>query len=327
MNEPPCLGRYAWSIVLVVAACGSSPGSSVDAGPVDGDTGTEPLRVRWERLGDDGPPPRPEPYVGTLNGKLVLFGGRGGISGFLDDTWIWDGAWTQLSPATSPPPRANGALIEQDGRLVLVGGVGRVEPDALDVLGDVWTFDGATWTRLPGSIPARQSAAASLVRGHVVIVGGADGEVARRADAWSLAPGATTWTELPDDPLPRRDAAMTAIGDDGYLTGGSVPAASADVSRFDGSAWTTEGSLPRGPRAYHGAGTLAGRVVVFGGVVTSTDPIGATDGWPHGVEVIGDEPRPRMAPRMVTLGDAVLMWGGKTMAGDSSELWRLERAP
>jgi hypothetical protein len=30
---------------------------------------------------------------------------------------------------------------------------------------------------------------------------------------------------------------------------------------------------------------------------------------------------------MVTLGDAVMMWGGVTAAGATSELWRLERAP
>jgi len=314
------------SIVLAVAGCGSSPGDTVDAGSVDVGTGTEPLRVRWERLGEDGPPPRPEPYLGTLNGTIVLFGGRSGINGFLDDTWIWDGSWTQLSPPTSPPPRANGVLVEQDGRLILVGGVGRDESDGLEVLGDVWSFDGTTWSPLPGTIPGRQGAAASLVGGHVVVVGGSDREVARRADAWSLAPTATTWTELPEEPRGRRDAAMTTIGADGYLTGGSVPGASADVVRFDGSEWTTVGEL-RVQRAYHAAGTLADRVVVFGGVITSTQPIGVTDGWPHGVMVVGDEPEPRMAPRMITLGDAVYMWGGRTMVGESSELWRLERAP
>jgi hypothetical protein len=291
------------------------------------DTGTDPLQVRWERLGDDGPSPRPEPYLGTLNGKLVMFGGRMAASDFLADTWIWDGAWTQLSPPTSPPPRANGALIEQEGRLVLVGGVGRDEQGELGVRGETWVFDGTTWAPLPGTIPARQGAAATLVNGHVVISGGSTGAVPRLPDAWSLAPGATTWTELPTPPLPRRDAAMTAIGDAGYLTGGSVPAASADVSRFDGTAWMQVGTLPRGGRAYHGAGTIADRLVVFGGVITSTDAIGVTDGWPYGVEVVGDEPEPRSAPRMITLGDSVLMWGGATASGPSGELWRLAHAP
>jgi hypothetical protein len=314
--------RHAWSLVIALAACGDdSAGGTADAG-----TGTEPLRVRWERLGDDGPTPRPEPYLGTLDGKLVMFGGRDATNQFLGDTWIWDGAWTQLAPATSPLPRANGVLIEQDGRLVMVGGVGRDEDGRIAVFGDAWTFDGATWAPLAGEVPGRQGAAGAEVDGHAVVVGGS-GDTPELADAWSLAPGATTWTELPMDPLPRRAAAMTTVGAAGYLTGGSTPGASADVSRFDGTTWSTAGELPRGGRAYHGAGTLADRVVVFGGVITSTEPIGVTDGWPYGVEVVGDEPEPRSAPRMVTLGDAVMMWGGVTAAGATSELWRLERAP
>jgi hypothetical protein len=317
---------FVWSVVVAMLGCGSSPSGAEDAGPVDASVEGEPLRVRWELLGDGGPPERTDAYVGTLNGKLVVFGGRRAF-GFLDDTWIWDGAWTQVSPETSPRRRAEGVMIEQDGRLVLVGGVGYGASDQLEVLGETWVFDGATWSQLPGTIPPRQGVTGALVDGHVVVVGGTGGGVAERSDAWSLAPGATTWTELPDEPLGRRNAAMATLGDAGYLIGGAAPGASKDITRFDGTEWTTVGELPRARRAYHGAGALADRVVVFGGVVTSTNPIGVTDGWPYGVEVIGDEPAPRMGPHMVTLGDAVLMWGGKTASGASTELWRLTRAP
>src|SRR5438067_1009208 len=46
----------------------------------------------------------------SSTGDLVLFGGVG-PSGFLDDTWTFDGSdWTQLFPSTSPSARLGASV-------------------------------------------------------------------------------------------------------------------------------------------------------------------------------------------------------------------------
>ncbi len=72
---------------------------------------------------------------------IVLFGGAGAVSpyrsGYLRDTWTWDGTtWTQQAPATHPSAReqASMAYDAATGQVVLFGGNGHF----LD-------FDG-TWT-------------------------------------------------------------------------------------------------------------------------------------------------------------------------------------
>lgn len=290
------------------------------------DAPSGPLRVTWTSLGTDGPPFRPEPTVGTLNGKVVLFGGRMGNQ-FLADTWIWDGGWTELTPPLSPGARANANMVELDGVLMLVSGVGRVN-GSIEVLGDTWTFDGTTWSEIAGAtIPIRQGAAAARHGARAVITGGATTSVGRLDDAYEFDPANQTWTQIAGGFPAHRAAAMTTLEDQAVLIGGSTPGASPSLHRFDDATWTEIGMLPRGGRAYHGAATLAGRVVVFGGVRTSTNAIDETDAWPDGAEVIGVEPSAESAPTMVTLPDSVLMLSAADETGTAFETWRLTVAP
>ena len=123
---------------------------------------------------------------------LVLFAGEG-ESGFLDDTWIWDGtAWTPRAPAVKPQNRAFAGLAFSGnrGRLVLFGG----RRSGPAVLNDAWEWDGAGWSRLvvPGTPPARHGhALISTDDGSgVTAVGGAqlEGTGLPRAlgDLWRL---------------------------------------------------------------------------------------------------------------------------------------------
>jgi hypothetical protein len=50
----------------------------------------------------------------AARGRLVLFGGRGdgGVTG---DTWEWDGAWRQWTPAPAPPARTGGSVLLRRG--------------------------------------------------------------------------------------------------------------------------------------------------------------------------------------------------------------------
>jgi hypothetical protein len=100
----------------------------------------------WTQLSPaTSPPARTVASMTTLTigpdaGDVVLFGG-GGVSGYLNDTWVFDGTtWTQLSPATSPPGRFGASLASltsgpDTGDVVLFGGY-----DNSGVLGDTWLF-------------------------------------------------------------------------------------------------------------------------------------------------------------------------------------------
>ena len=68
---------------------------------------------------------------------VVLFGGFNG-SPYLNDTWTWqNGAWTQVSPPSSPSPRSDASMAydRTTHRAVLFGGVNNST-----FLGDTWTW-------------------------------------------------------------------------------------------------------------------------------------------------------------------------------------------
>jgi len=78
----------------------------------------------------------------AAHGQILMFGGLG--SGYLSDTWVWDGTgWTQLSPASAPPARSDASLAfdVQHARVVLMGGT-----NASGTLKDTWYWDGSNWT-------------------------------------------------------------------------------------------------------------------------------------------------------------------------------------
>jgi hypothetical protein len=85
----------------------------------------------------------------------VMFGGYAAATNgarLLSDTWTWDGsAWTQRNPTVAPFAR-QGAVAAYDpsrGTLVMFGGE-YAAPNSLTsyLLGDTWTWNGATWQQL-----------------------------------------------------------------------------------------------------------------------------------------------------------------------------------
>ena len=114
-------------------------------------------------------------------GRIVLFGGADG-NGSLADTWEWDGTtWIPLSVA-SPPARAAASTTFDAafGKIVLVGGcptlaVNGVAGCVNEPLGDVWLWDGVTWTPSPAQAPPErygQTLSYDSVRTQIVLVGG-----------------------------------------------------------------------------------------------------------------------------------------------------------
>lgn len=102
------------------------------------------------------PVPRNQPVMVYMDhlGKAVLFGGYADRKR-LDDTWIWDGKWSQASSIHGPEARSGHAMAyDPDKRLIyLFGGRGTEA-----FLNDTWTFDGQKWTQINvNGPPARQS--------------------------------------------------------------------------------------------------------------------------------------------------------------------------
>src|SRR5947208_14049577 len=104
---------------------------------------------RWVRLSPATSPPARSYLAMTYDpasGKIVMFGGFDG-TGYLNDTWTFDGVtWTLVATDTPPPARA-AAQMAYDGvtrQVVLFGGY-----DGTNYLGDTWLWDGRTsqWTQ------------------------------------------------------------------------------------------------------------------------------------------------------------------------------------
>jgi hypothetical protein len=259
--------------------------------------------------------------MAVLGDRVVLFGGVGssGVNDYQDATWIWqDGAWSELTLDARPIARRDAMLGEAGGELVLFSGVGRDSEGSVGVLEDLWAFDGSAWRELhpePGP-SARQNVAYTSHEGRLCLHGGAGPSAGRLPDGWCF--DGERWTELPLGPPAQRAATLTSVDGALLLTGGSTPGAASAVWRLDGEAWTEIGALSMG-RAYHGAAAIRGQLVVFGGVMTSTDAIGSTDAFPGPATIEGDSPPPTQGPLMVSFGDDALMHIG----GSTPSTWRL----
>jgi N-acetylneuraminic acid mutarotase len=104
--------------------------------------------------------------------------------------------------------------------IVLFGGIDEV------LLGDTWTWDGATWTQQSLSGPSpRSNAAMATVGNQVMLFGGSRGSECGEAACW----GDDTWTwdgtgwtrQSVAGPSGRLGASMAAFGGTAVLFGGS----------------------------------------------------------------------------------------------------------
>ena len=141
--------------------------------------------------------------------RVVLFGGSQS-SGYLSDTWQWDGTnWTQAAPANSPPARTLFAMTYDAARqrVVLFGG------QSSGYLGDTWRWDGANWTpATPTTGPAARAGhnmTYDATRQRVVLFGGTYGGLTMFGDHWEW--DGTSWTQaaLATGPSARFSSAMT----------------------------------------------------------------------------------------------------------------------
>jgi cysteine-rich repeat protein len=218
-------------------------------------------------------------------GEVVLFGGVG-KSGWLSDTWVWNGiTWTARKVA-APPARSSHALTYDALReeVVLFGGYSF--DNGFDEFNDTWVWNGSTWAQRVVAVapPARHDHALTYdaARGEVVLFGGRTSS-ADLSDTWVW--NGSTWTQraVASAPSARRQHALTYDAKRGevVLFGGADRSTfGSDTWVWNGNTWTQRDVAAPPPGRIEHALTydaVRGEVVVFGG--TNFSLIDLSDTW------------------------------------------------
>src|SRR2546428_11133707 len=128
-------GRFVWLLLAMVIAASAMAADAPS--------------ITWTQL-SPATSPTPRSYVAMTYDasiqKVIMFGGFS-RTGYLNDTWTFDGTtWTKVNTTSAPPERtaAQMAYDRRTRKVVLFGGY-----DGVHDLGDTWLWDGATstWTQ------------------------------------------------------------------------------------------------------------------------------------------------------------------------------------
>lgn len=237
------------------------------------------------------PSPRRNAAMAELaaSNQLILFGGKNS-SGFLSNSFNWDGSkWNALN-ITGPSARAEAAMAYDGTYTTLMGGTG----NALTNLSDTWSYSvGTGWFQQPitdsltttstFTIPSLQRASSMAYQsgiggGEVVLFGGISSYQRHYVqDSWIYTQGNPgTWTLLspPNSAPGRAYAAMASNATTAVLFGGKNFAGPlSDVWTWGGTSWSlvntnqTPGSTS--PSARYGAQMVfdssTNLFVLFGG--------------------------------------------------------------
>lgn len=211
----------------------------------------------------------------------VVFGGSGGGSSTLDETWLFDGnCWQHVNPAVSPAPRLLGAMAyDPMVRLtLLIGGRSQI-PGQPDYPEDAWTWDGTAWARITGAPKLDFPLAAYDQARHVVIVFGFG--PAGLAETWTW--DGTTWLRKLSTQSPsvvsqsamcfdRSTLKVLLYGGVSQIVSGGVSAA---TWLWDGNAWSqAKPAHDPGPRYDHVL-SCGLQTILFGGLVDQTGGLGS----------------------------------------------------
>lgn len=151
--------------------------------------------------------------------------------GRFDDTWSYDpaiGEWRDISAAGERPlPRClvRAAWDTGSDGLLMFGG----QSNEVPFLGDLWAFDGTSWSELPvsGGPSARNFYSMSHVGGGRMLLFGGNAEAGRQNDFWLLDASTNLWSAVTvggDAPSPRDGHDSAWLVDEGalYLFGGQA---------------------------------------------------------------------------------------------------------
>ncbi|HKD59395.1 MAG TPA: kelch repeat-containing protein, partial [Terracidiphilus sp.] len=268
-----------------------------------------------------------------VHAQAVLFGGYG-VSGFLNDTWLWNGTtWTQANPSSSPAARSAFGMTYDaaQGQVVLFGG----RLTANSWTNDTWLWNGATWTQAnPTTIPPARSNMAMVydaAHGNDVMFGGLVNGLASN-DTWIWH--GTTWSQANPANSPSARYAYSMVYDAAHsqvvMFGGQDIHGNYlnETWTWDGTNWTQQ-SPQTSPSARDLQGmaydAALGQVVMFGGIDSGGNYLNDTWVW-NGTTWIEQVSSPtalyaREVPNATTYDAAqgqVILFGGFNSTGSSS---------
>jgi hypothetical protein len=187
--------------------------------------------------------------------RFIGFGGTPGDGSAYGDTWELAGnTWAKIASGGLPARQGHAMVFdERRGRTVVFGGTGSyVEGQTPPRLGDVWEFDGRSWSAtefVNGPRPrVGVSAAYDSKRGVTIVFGGADAS-GFLGDLWAWT--GTEWRKLADasaaGPAPRASGqlAYDQERDRVVLFGGRNRWPDGDLNdtwEWDGATWRRIGN-------------------------------------------------------------------------------------
>ncbi len=341
--------------------CGFNPPDPTDGGVPDGgppdapgpvpDGGGFPSPV-WMPVPQPSPAPIPRADSAMVyderRGRVLMYGGSSGfMTGYLDDTWEWDGAsWWNRTTVPSPGPRAGHTMTYDSLRGVAVL-FGRIDSGPADTW--EWNGETGTWNERFASFqpPVRARAAMTYDPNSrkAIMFGGSNWFTgANHQDTWEWDGEQGFWAELaPRGTIPSARYGHALIHDGGgrvLMLGGYAPSPGIylqDVWEWDqpGQSWIDRS--PFGPRPIPRSLMSVAldrqrrRIVVFGGQSSSSgssndlwelDPDTAT--WRDVTP--GNSPSPRHAAAMTydQRRSRLVLFGGDSGGGPITrfgDLW------
>ena len=319
-----------------IGASVAPPRVSQQPFPSDFTGNTTAVNAAWRNASEPtGESPGNRSYIqgqmayDPADGYMVLFGGFVAGTGYVNDTWIFEGGnWTELHPTTSPPPLDHASMSwdPAGGYLVLFGGIAPNHP-SYDA---TWDFLHGDWTELtPSPSPSARWGSAlawDAADGYLLLFGGCGGS-AELNDTWAFSNG--TWTEIANRSAPsaREDAGMAydpglgrVVLFGGENTTGGVEKFN-DTWEYGGGTWTRM-TTPSAPSNRSGFGFAyfapLGVEVLYGGSSPSLTVLADTweldDGRWTNASSLGGPPAPGPAVLQGMAYDpsatSIVMFGG-----------------
>jgi N-acetylneuraminic acid mutarotase len=316
-NEPD-VGQGAPDLAL--APFDAAAGESDLAAPAPADAGASNTDAadagvgpgQWQSLPAMPGGGRPYAGVAAAGGRVFVVGGSGNGPESREVTAFdpRSGTWQAIAPLPDRFPMPNVAAAGD--RLFVLGALGVTTTLEYDAAGNTWL------PRTPAPVSRGRGAAAVAVRGAQILIAGGviPGKSATGVDINVRVPevlaydtAADRWAMLPDL-VPARGYAMGAVTADDvlFVMGGSTDfARTADVMLLDlrnPSTWRPAAVLPV-TLSSAAVAVLAGRIYLFGGVVTAAGSISPATYFRDPATGYYREAAPMRTPRFAT-GAAVI---------------------
>ena len=264
-----------------------------------------------------------------------MFGGSDG-TGYLNDTWAFDGVtWTQVATDTPPPARAAAQMAYDSAtqKVVLFGGY-----NGRNYLGDTWLWDGTTsqWTPATTAHHPKPVTGPMLFRdpnGRVDLFGGFDGHFYQLA-MWQWT--GSDWRRLSPAAVPyARSSAAVATNptiDQVVLFGGLADVNPNNTWTYDGRTWTLKSPVNQPLLVYAASAAFdphINAVILFGGGSGGVDQnttwqwLAAAGDWRQVATTQSPPPREGAGMAYLPALRHVIVFGGQDSETPLNDTWQL----